>query len=412
MDCPKCHQPVQVTHAFCPLCGAQVKAKGALPAISAVPNHHTDTSWSLPPLPGDRTDPLQQASAGRGVGYASSNRVESAPPDFEGIVTEFAQRDEADTGLSLGLGPVRTMQRKIIIWSFRVRRRDLAGYEIVPPIPIEMRGYTLSNTIQNGDRVRIPYAWKAGQPVQAEQVYNVSTTSWVTVETPGPRPGPDGVKRSRGSVISILLLFGGLSLGVPSAIVLPFASAIIGAMTQNPPSEVVGVANGFATTLHVALYGSIGVSAFMILAGVFMLRRSFKQSRALMVSLSIGTVVVIAFFALMVIVSTSQSNTVSPPSSTPQQTLQDACSHFGSGDMYKQDMTANYRQHVDLSTFLKRWDRVKFIDSCDQIIDTHDGNSVTGTIVVKFFMSDLQTYAVTLIKESDGVWRIDQLTLQ
>jgi hypothetical protein len=252
--------------------------------------------------------------------------VESEPPDFEGIVTGFTQHDESE------LYNLQNGQRKIIVWNFLVSRRDPAGYEINPPIPIEMRSYSLSNMIQNGDRVRIPYAWKVGQVVQAERVYNMRTESWVTVWTPDRLP----------TKILIIVL------------------------------------------------------------------------------LSIVAVVVLALFVVIGIAWTSQSHTVSSPSSTPvstpQQTLQDACSHFGSGDMWHQDMTANYRHHKDLPTFLKQWDvagpGTGPVTSCDPTINTPDGNSVTGTIVVQYFYWGFKTYNVTLIKESDGVWRIDQLTLQ
>ncbi len=112
-----------------------------------------------------------------GSGYGPQRLAESAPADFEGIVSALEKRSEQEFAWTTQ----GQNQSSLIIWTFRVTRRDPHGYELPPPIPIEICGHHIHGLLENGDRVKVPRSWRAGQMVSVDRVYNQTTCSWVHV---------------------------------------------------------------------------------------------------------------------------------------------------------------------------------------------------------------------------------------
>jgi hypothetical protein len=97
---------------------------------------------------------------------------------------------------------------------------------------------------------------------------------------------------------------------------------------------------------------------------------------------------------------------------TPQQRLADVCDDLFYGDTseaYADDFSANYKKATEFTTFVTRFGGDG--GSCNQAITgtSADGKAATGTVILGRFGQSSATYAVTLIKERDGVWRIDTI---
>jgi hypothetical protein len=95
--------------------------------------------------------------------------------------------------------------------------------------------------------------------------------------------GPD-TRRGAKSVISILLIIGGLLIGIPAIGMLPFFDAVIKMMIQmvmsgpEPPgtSGFTDTVNAWGTAAHLVIYTIVGVGILMVIGG-FWMRRGLRK---------------------------------------------------------------------------------------------------------------------------------------
>ncbi len=176
MRCPKCRTPVNANKHFCHSCGAPLTMASQEDSLSPQSSaSQEDMGWPLNTF-SDHTSNTSQTQQHAGSGYGPQRLAESAPADFEGIVSALEKRSEQEFAWTI---QSQNQQRSLIIWTFRVTRRDAHGYELPPPIPVEMRGHHIHGLLENGDRVKVSQSWRAGQTVSVDRVYNQTTCSWV-----------------------------------------------------------------------------------------------------------------------------------------------------------------------------------------------------------------------------------------
>jgi hypothetical protein len=67
------------------------------------------------------------------------------------------------------------------VWNFRLERHDARGDQL-PPVPVEMRGYSFSGTVSVGDEVSVQGQWRDGT-LSVEELYNVTTSAQVRAKS-------------------------------------------------------------------------------------------------------------------------------------------------------------------------------------------------------------------------------------
>jgi len=128
---------------------------------------------------------------------------------------------------------------------------------------ISIRGSTLQGSI---------YQVGHDQYQVGRDQYNVHASELV---------GP-GTRRGVRSVMSVLLIIGGLIVSIPAAGMLPFFDSLVQSMVQLPPggpdvSGFTATANSFGTAAHLMIYTIIGLGIVMVIVGI-LLRRNLRKS--------------------------------------------------------------------------------------------------------------------------------------
>lgn len=67
-----------------------------------------------------------------------------------------------------------------VVWTLRIERHDAGGNRLAT-VPVEMRGFSFSGALSNGDEVRLRGKWKRGT-LHAETLDNLTTGAFVKVE--------------------------------------------------------------------------------------------------------------------------------------------------------------------------------------------------------------------------------------
>lgn len=67
------------------------------------------------------------------------------------------------------------------MWNFRLERHDARGDQL-PPVPVEMRGYSFSGSISVGDEVTVQGQWREGT-LAVEELYNLTTSAQVRAKS-------------------------------------------------------------------------------------------------------------------------------------------------------------------------------------------------------------------------------------
>ncbi len=196
--CPNCSLVFTAQTKFCPDCGRQLQQAPQVtssPTSSSNANSIAGVPWQPPVV--SQPAPQQQAfvsSAPKSPPNLShlSLTPDKADAQFEGEVQDFQQRTEqtiearsTNSGGTTfwGNDPVQHVTITWHVWTFRVVRYDAQG-NALPPIPVEMRSTSFEGGIKDGDIVRVPYAWQAGQIIKAERVYNLTTSSNAGIPVP------------------------------------------------------------------------------------------------------------------------------------------------------------------------------------------------------------------------------------
>ncbi|HEX6482944.1 MAG TPA: hypothetical protein VF043_29215 [Ktedonobacteraceae bacterium] len=113
-----------------------------------------------------------------------------------------------------------------------------------------------------------------------------------------------------------------------------------------------------------------------------------------------------------------------PNSPTPQLTPEQVLTHFckvvqekQQAEAYYNDTSSGLRSHISLQQFIADWsgnDRTFFLLlECTPQITSSSDSSVTATVVTQeFYTRQVQTYRFSLIKDSNGDWKIDNYQVQ
>jgi hypothetical protein len=148
MNCPSCGAD-RVSAAGCPVCGAA-------PVAGA-----SRTSSRSPPAASDRVDGIPghdwRAGADPAVARATG---------YVGVARAVRLRTEP----SSSKGP--TWQ----VLNFRLDRFSDDGRPL-PSIPVEMRRLHLHGSVNEGETVEVPGAWRPGQLLEVKRIQNISTGS-------------------------------------------------------------------------------------------------------------------------------------------------------------------------------------------------------------------------------------------
>jgi hypothetical protein len=91
---------------------------------------------------------------------------------IKGKVSGFRERSE--------VGQFDQRVRPILVWDFRLERFEPSGKPL-PRVAVEMRGYSFSGLIANGDVVEIDQPDVPGQLIRTDAVRNLTSNSTVTV---------------------------------------------------------------------------------------------------------------------------------------------------------------------------------------------------------------------------------------
>ncbi len=67
------------------------------------------------------------------------------------------------------------------VWNFRIDRHDASGNRLAP-VPVEMRGYSFSGSVSNGDEIRVKGRWKSGT-LHVEELDNLTTGAEVRAKS-------------------------------------------------------------------------------------------------------------------------------------------------------------------------------------------------------------------------------------
>ncbi len=253
MICPNCGKNNRTPKKFCYSCGSLLSIRGAGNSSSSrLPTAIDDGIWPFDPSPADASYSVssqqQYASPPVGPGYGPSRLADSAPRDFVGMVSDLEKRTEQQSELGIR---AQYQQRTLNIWTFRVTRRDDNGNPLPPPIPVEMRGYTFHGNVRDGDSVRIPRAWRAGETISTDTIYNLSTSSTVRAS---------GTNSSYGTRIAGF--FGGIFFSIIAYFMLQFGNSMA-AGSAAPGSA------SFIMLVRVFCFGFIAIGILAALASLF-----------------------------------------------------------------------------------------------------------------------------------------------
>jgi hypothetical protein len=102
--------------------------------------------------------------------------VDGADNCVTGTVRDLQQRTESQSS--------REHMRTVTIWYFRVERHDPSGNQL-PPVPVEMRGYSFSGALSNGDEISLHGRWRDGT-LRATEVTNLTTGARVRAKYYSP----------------------------------------------------------------------------------------------------------------------------------------------------------------------------------------------------------------------------------
>jgi hypothetical protein len=118
-------------------------------------------------------------------------RPEPQEPSTEASGPRILAHDSAGRGNIVGI--VRNIQtrqdinltgRPDTVWNFRLERFDHNGNRL-PPIPVEMRGRTMTGALSEGDWIRVPGTWKKGTTLVVRRVQDLSTDTEVGAKATG-----------------------------------------------------------------------------------------------------------------------------------------------------------------------------------------------------------------------------------
>jgi hypothetical protein len=97
---------------------------------------------------------------------ASRRRSAQSEGDrFTGVVRDLERRQATEE------------QGSPTLWNFRLERYDASG-DRLPPVPVEMRGYSFSGAMSNGDQVSLKGEWRDGT-LRVQEVDNLTTSAQV-----------------------------------------------------------------------------------------------------------------------------------------------------------------------------------------------------------------------------------------
>ena len=191
--CPNCSFALKEQTKFCSECGTQLQQAPQV-ANSSTSSSNVNSIAGVPWQPPFVSHPAPQQQAFVSPALKPSPNLvvshsfltpDKANAQFEGEVQDFQQRTEqtsearstnSDGTNFWGNDPVQHVTITWHVWTFRVVRYDAQG-NALPSIPVEMRSTSFEGGIKDGDIVRVPYAWKAGQIIKAKRVYNLTTSS-------------------------------------------------------------------------------------------------------------------------------------------------------------------------------------------------------------------------------------------
>lgn len=174
MKCPSCGQQNRPGAGFCDKCGAtlpqgdQAFNTSSPPQRSAVqPQHPLDAGNTGPGGVGWQPDtPLSQQS--------SSTPLRSMRPLQPG------QKDSI-VGEAHNIQHRQEQEARSEILTFRVERYDRDGNRL-QPVPVEMRSYSITGFINEGDQVRVSGTWEGGL-LRAKRADNATTGAVVEAKT-------------------------------------------------------------------------------------------------------------------------------------------------------------------------------------------------------------------------------------
>lgn len=95
---------------------------------------------------------------------------------------------------------------------------------------------------------------------------------------------------------------------------------------------------------------------------------------------------------------------------TPDDTLNTFCSDIKSGDSQNayEQFSNKLQQEESYAQFQQSWSNKNVLGGCGHDPVTLSGNNATTTLTTTDFFTKAQTsYHVTLIKDSNGIWKID-----
>ncbi len=101
---------------------------------------------------------------------SSSDEVSSSGWQIESVSQSIAGGNTLIGQVQGFLESSEGSQLRERIWNFTLQRYQDGKY--LPPIPVEMRGYSLRGYIRNGDAVRLLDPWQEGTLLQTRKVYN------------------------------------------------------------------------------------------------------------------------------------------------------------------------------------------------------------------------------------------------
>jgi hypothetical protein len=74
--------------------------------------------------------------------------------------------------------------RPDMVWNFRLERFDRNGNRL-PPVPVEVRGKTMTGALSEGDWIRVSGSWTKGTTLVVREVQDLSTDTRVGAKATG-----------------------------------------------------------------------------------------------------------------------------------------------------------------------------------------------------------------------------------
>jgi hypothetical protein len=154
---------------------------------------------------------------------------------------------------------------------------------------------------------------------------------------------------------------------------------------------------------------------------------NFNGRPGLIVLLAIVLVAIFSFLIWQLVTSVNQANspkptpTPTPMTATPEGTLTSFCSLAragGSDYAYANLFTDNFKQQNTASEFQQQWSfYTRPVTACTPTITNSSDTTATATLAVTAMVVSTspgngqqnETYDVTLVKDSQGQWKIDRM---